>query len=210
MTDLRDIRNSPLSHLDYFAEWGGAAWSRLIRTGLVDYLGGDLSGKRVLDFGSRNGRMSCLFALLGAEVTGLDIHPECAETGRREAEQFGLSSRAEFMRYSGHLEEVAERRFDVIFSKSVLVLVPDLHNTLTGLERLLVPDGRFVFIENGRGGLPLRAARWLRHRGKWDYSGVTFFARPEIDLVSSLFTVERAERSLVPPIHLLCGRKKST
>lgn len=209
MTDYEALKRDPLAHLDYFTEWGGRSWERLVRIGLVDYLGGNLEGKRVLEIGARYGKMSCLFGLLGAHVTGVDIHQEHIEAARAEARQLGVDSRVEFFKTEGNLEGISGA-FDIVFTKSVLVLVPDLKGLLISADFLLNVGGRVVFIENGRGGPLLRLVRRFKHRGRWDYSAVSFIAPMQLRMVESVFEIERTERSTIPPIYLLCGRKRLT
>lgn len=208
MTDYAALRRDPLSHLDYFTEWGGSAWERLVRIGLVDYLGSDLEGKRILEIGARFGRMSCLFGLLGATVTGIDIHEECLEIACAEARRLGVDSQVQFAKYSGDLGVITQK-FDIAFSKSVLVVVPDMTALLSKTAQLLNKDGRVVFIENGRGGRFLRIARKLRHYGRWDFSRASFITPHHIDTLKSIFEIDRIVRSRIPPIYLLCGRRKA-
>lgn len=181
----------------------------MVQAGLTDCLGGSLEGIRVLDVGSRSGRMSCLFGLLGAQVVGLDIHEEFIRAGQSEAQKFNLESRVAFRRYSGNMRDLGDEKFDLVFSKSVLVLMPDLHDTLKSIYQLLRQDGRILFIENGIGGRVQRLARWLRHRGKWDYSSVNYFSDRHVELVSSFFEIETMHHARVPPIYMLYGRKRS-
>ena len=57
--------------LDEFIEWGGSAWRGLVAQAVQQM--GDLHGKRVLEIGTRSGRMATYFALAGAEVVGVDV-----------------------------------------------------------------------------------------------------------------------------------------
>ena len=197
----------PLSHLDYFTEWGGSAWERLVRIGIEEFLGTKLDGLHVLDFGTRYGRMGCLFALLGARVTGIDVHGEFVAHARLEAQRLGVSRQTEFIQYDGDLSSLPSCKYDIIFSKSVLVIVDDRPCIIRGLERLLKDDGRIVFVENGLGNVALRLARRLKHHGKWDYKEARFFTSEDDRLLRSMFRIERTSRSFVPPVYLFCGRK---
>jgi SAM-dependent methyltransferase len=208
VTDYDHIRSNPLSHLDYFTEWGGHAWNRLTRIGIADYLGGNLENQHVLELGFRYGRMSCLFALLGARVTALEIHPQFLELARAEARRFGVESQIEFLLYDGTPENLPEQSYDVIFSKSVLILIKDLPDFLTGIEQRLAVHGKVVFIENGLGGPLLRFARRIKHYGRWDYTEADYITKEQIDLVRSLFDIERLVHTRIPPIYLFCGTKR--
>jgi SAM-dependent methyltransferase len=208
VTDYDRIRRDPLAHLDYFTEWGGHAWNRLTRIGIADYLGGSLDGQHVLELGFRYGRMSCLFALLGARVTALEIHPQFLEPARAEARRFSVDSQVEFVMYDGMPGNIPDGSYDVVFAKSVLVLVKDLPRFLSGLSQCLPAGARVVFVENGLGGPLLRLARRVKHRGGWDYTEADYFTTAHVDLVRSLFDIERLIRTRIPPIYLFCGTKR--
>lgn len=200
------IIKEPLSRLGYFTEWGGRAWERLVRIGIADYLGGDLRGLSILDFGARYGRMSCLFALLGARVTGVDIRAECLERARAEARHLGVSDQIDFIQYDGNIESLPRHTYDVVFSKSVLVLVDNRPLVLRAMKRLLKTDGRIVFIENGLGNAALRLARRIKHRGKWDYTRAHYFTAQDARLLRREYQIEHTARSFIPPIYLFCGK----
>ena len=208
MIEYDRIREAPLSHLDYFTEWGGHTWTRMVKTGLTEYLGGNLRDLRVLEIGARYGRMSCMFGLLGARVVGIDIHARYIEAAREEARKLGVTSRVEFVLSGGDLRDLPSQSCDLVFSKSVLVLLPDLEGTLSELDRLLDGGGRVVFIENGLGGRLSQFVRRMKHRGRWDYSQVNYFTPEHIRTVQSVFEIERLARSHFPPIYLICGRKR--
>lgn len=208
MTAYDQIRAKPLSHLDYFTEWGGQTWTRMVKIGLTDCLGGNLENLRVLEIGSRYGRMSCLFGLMGAQVVGIDVHLRYVEAAREEACKLDVSSQVEFVHSSGDLREMPSGGFDLVFSKSVLVLLPDLNATLFEVNRLLSHRGRILLIENGLGGWLLRFMRRVRHRGRWDYSKVNYFTQEHIRRIQSVFEIERVVRSHFPPVYLICGRKR--
>jgi len=210
MIEYDRIREAPLSHLDYFTEWGGHTWTRMVRTGVADFLGGNLRDLRVLEIGARYGRLSCMFGLLGARVVGVDIHAHYIEAAREEACKLGVTSRVEFVLSGGDLCDLPSQSYDLVFSKSVLVLLPDLEKTLSEVDRLLGSGGRIVFIENGLGGWLAQFMRRMRHRGRWDYSRVNYFTPEHIRTVDAVFEIERLVRSHFPPIYLICGRKRGS
>ncbi len=210
MTDYEALKTAPLAHLDYFTEWGGRAWERLVRIGMVEYLGGNFEGKRVLEIGSRYGKMSCLFGLLGARVTGVDIHSEHVDVARAEAEYLGVESNVAFLKYGGQLSELRPRTFDIVFLKSVMFLFDDLRTFCVELHGLLAEDGRVVFVENGLGGPLLQLARKFRHHGGWDYSQASFMTSNRIEVLESVFGIDRIVRTRIPPIYLFCGRKRTS
>jgi SAM-dependent methyltransferase len=198
------------------SEWGGESWAALIRRGLA-FLGGSegLSGKQVLDIGTRYGSMALTLAGLGAHVTGIDVNPQALAAAAPEAQAW-RAARAQgsdaagdvrFVLYDGNLNVFADESFDVIFTKSVLVVVPGLEGFLQTMARKLKPNGRLVLIENGHGGPLLHSLRTLRHR-HWNHHSVRYFTAREESLVRSVFAIEAVERSHMPPIYLFLGNKR--
>jgi SAM-dependent methyltransferase len=208
ITDFQSLRKSPLDHLDWFCDWGGSGWEGLVRQAIDECLGSDLAGQRVLELGPRQGRMSCLFALLGAEVIAVDLHDYWLQEAASTALSLGVDSKVRFIQNSGPLEDLPAREIDVVFTKSVLVVTPDLRATLGGLHSLLRPGGRAVFIENTRGGPIVRSLRWLKHRGRWDYSQAHYFSTLEVRLVEQFFAPQLLHSISFPPVILISGTRR--
>lgn len=183
---LHAADGTPLD-LDYFIEWRAGLWRRPLLWALGDLE--RLRGARVLDYGCRYGKTSCLFALLGAEVTGVDVDAAALERARREAEKWNVSDRVEFLDYSGDAAELHPRRFNLIFTKSVLYWVQDLAPLLDKFRDLLADDGRVAFVENWRGSdLMMAVRRRLFHRrwmrGTADFPGIR---RTQLPLLAERF-----------------------
>ena len=206
MTGYKAISENPLSYLDYFVEWGGWPWRRFVRIALNDFIGHDLSDLEVLDVGTRSGRVACLFALLGARAVGIDKTPGFDGRARAEAERLGVADRTEFIVTDGSLDALAGRSFDLVFTKSLLVLVPGLPDFLKDVDNLLRPGGRVCFIENGYGNFLVNAFRPLRHN--WDWRQARYFTDREIKLLGDIFNTALSKFWAVPPIYLYCGYKK--
>ena len=200
------IKNNPLQCLDYFVEWGGKAWERLVQHAFDHFLGVNLEGQQVLDIGTRFGRMACLFALLGAKVIGFDLSKKCLSVARKEATKFNVNERVVFVLASGNLSAFKDNTFDVVFSKSVLVVVPDLVSFLQEVRAKLKPGGKIMFLENARGAWWMHQLRAFRH-GKWNYMKARYFTPCEIAVISEIFEVTTVKRCVFPPVVLILGHK---
>jgi ubiquinone/menaquinone biosynthesis C-methylase UbiE len=148
-----------------------------------------------------------LFALLGAKVTGIDINRECLIAAEQEAVKHGVSERVKFLVYDGNLDVFPDETFDIIFTKSVLVLVPELESFLATLNRKLKPNGKVVFIENGYGNILIHFLRRFRHT-TWQVSTANFFRRDDMKLLRKIFDVKEIKRAWFPPIWMIYGEKK--
>jgi len=192
-----------------FVGWGGKAWENLVRRAIDDFTGHDLIGKRVLDIGARAGGMSCLFALLGAQVTAIDINGSHFEEARTRARELGVDHRIQFIEYDGDLALLKDGQFDVAFAKSVLVLMQDLEAFLRDLNRKLSEQGKIIFIENAVGRLPLRPGFFLARRYRWGDGARSFhyFGPGDVALVRRVFDVRDVRQTIVPPVYLILGQR---
>jgi len=187
--------------LDPYVEWGGSRWRRQLEGGLR-WLG-DVSGLRVLDLGTRHGRMAAWFAHQGAEVVGVDVSDDALDDARLFAAEHGVSDRVSFVTYSGDPRDLP-KGFDVVFAKSVVVLM-DIDAAVDGLADALNPGGRVLLVENARGPLPLHLLRMLR-RGSVRPHGAHYFTAATIDTIRRRFEVEL--ESWDPPVVVVGGRKQ--
>jgi ubiquinone/menaquinone biosynthesis C-methylase UbiE len=202
-----NILESPyIDQLDYFVEWGGYGWTKLIRKAFVRHMPTELTGMRILELGARNGKMACLFALLGSYVHGVDVDANSVLSAQQEAMRWNVTSRTEFVAYDGSLDIFPDNHFDVIFTKSVLVVVPQLVNTLTKISAKLKPTGTAIFVENAKGSEIIHRIRGLGSR-QWDFTKVNYFEPRHIEMFRSILDVTHVEKTLVPPIYLIVGGK---
>ena len=207
MTDYQAIREAPFLNLDYFTHWGARPWQKFIDIGVKTYLGEDLTGKRLLEIGPGRGRMTSLFAILGADVTAVEIDEKRIEQSRQEVKNFGVSDKVDLILYNGDLKTLDQKQYDIIFTKSSLLYPPDLKGFLADLRNLLQDEGKFVFIENARGNTFIQLLRFFKRRSFSFFKRTRFFTRTEIDLVKSIFKVELLMHSKWPPVYLICGTK---
>lgn len=194
--------------LDYFTEWGASSWTKMLEKGIGE-ISGDLEGRRVLEIGCRRGRVSSLFALLGADVVGVDVSTTHLEAAKAEAVRWGVEDRVSIQKCSAMLDELEPASFDLVFTKSVLVVARPLPPFLERIKQLLVPDGRVLFIENGAGSLPIRLARQLRHRNWKSWNECDFFNGKKCREITESFVDVRVDYSPLPPVYLFRGRNPS-
>jgi len=113
---------------------------------------------RVLEYGCGNGENALVFARRGVDVTGIDISRSGVDHARTEAARIGLDTVFEVM----DAENLAfpSETFAAVSGKGILHHL-NLDRAFAEIIRVLVPDGRAVFIEP-LGHNPL--INWYRHR----------------------------------------------
>jgi len=99
---------------------------------------------RALDLGCGDGTTALPLALLGAEVTGIDIARNLVEAGNRRAAEAGLS-RLKFQEGDAcNLEEVSDHTFDLTLSVFGAMFAPKPFDVAKEMVRVTKPGGRIV------------------------------------------------------------------
>ena len=102
------------------------------------------AGERILDLGCGTGTLSAQIARQGALVTGVDRSPEMIASAREKYEglHYAVADGQE-LTYSS--------AFEAVFSNAALHWMPRASDVLRGVERALLPGGRFVAEFGGAG-----------------------------------------------------------
>ncbi|MFC1736388.1 class I SAM-dependent methyltransferase [Candidatus Hydrogenedentota bacterium] len=109
---------------------------------------GDVKGKSLIHLLCHIGTDTLSWALLGAEVTGVDISSESLKYARKLAEQMGIE--ADFIE-SDVMEAMTKvnKKYDIVFSSTgVLCWLPDIKRYAQTARQLLNDNG-FLYIFDG-------------------------------------------------------------
>jgi len=203
--------------LEYFVGWGGPSAVQLTKSA-IEILGNDLTGRKVLDVGFGQGQMSCLFALLGAQVVGVDIHGVNLLTAQAEAKRWGVSERTAFTVYSGDPRTIQQADFDIVFTKSMLLLISDLEVFLRALATRLRHRGQVAFVENGFHNplsiLTRRLVHWWRDNKDYDGNAAynwhlpAYLSRSRINAMRRVFDLRQVTRAQSRHWYLIHGFKR--
>ena len=101
-------------------------------------------GLRVLDLGCGDGTTAMPMALLGANVTGIDIAGNLVEAGNRRAAAAGLERLKFYEGDACHLEGVSDRSFDLTLSVFGAMFAPKPFDVAREMVRVTKPGGRIV------------------------------------------------------------------
>ena len=104
----------------------------------------NLSGKRVLDYGSGDGSFSFALARRGAVVEGIDISESLVELATRTIPD-GIP-RPKFSARDAHATGFAGASFDYVFGNGILHHL-ELEKAYQEIARVLKPGGRAFFME---------------------------------------------------------------
>jgi 2-polyprenyl-3-methyl-5-hydroxy-6-metoxy-1,4-benzoquinol methylase len=109
---------------------------------------GPVAGKVLLDVGCGDGQNSVMLALMGAQVTGIDVSPGAIALARRRAEVNGVSDRVRFLCAPVERADLPERSFDIVWGEGILHhVLDDLDLVLRHLARCAKREGLLIFSE---------------------------------------------------------------
>jgi trans-aconitate methyltransferase len=103
-------------------------------------------GERILDLGCGTGTLTAEIARHGAAVTGVDRSPKMIASAREKYTEL------RFDVVDGQ-ELAYSREFDAVFSNAALHWMPRAEDVARGVQRALVPGGRFVAEFGGAGNV---------------------------------------------------------
>ena len=106
----------------------------------------DLNGARVLDIGCGSGGITLSLALNhgAARVTGIDVEAPACNAARERAHEAGAADRVTIRQVEPGPFKLADRSFDVVFSKDAIIHVADKDMLAREVFRVLEPGGWFA------------------------------------------------------------------
>lgn len=113
----------------------------------VNFMGGDLKGKRILDLGCGTGRFGIKLAnLTSAEVIGIDISDVSIEKANALAKEKGVNN---FHAIMNDFKDVEfEEQFDVVVCLNMLHHTNERERIAENIYKSLKPGGTWIIIEN--------------------------------------------------------------
>jgi len=109
-------------------------------------LSGDLSGKRVIEYGCGDGWTTLELARRGAAVSAFDISAEAVAQTKQALARDGLLNNCRVEVMGGEELRYSNASFDLAFGFAILHHL-DLSSALRELRRVLAPGGRAIFGE---------------------------------------------------------------
>ena len=98
----------------------------------------------------------------GTKLIGLDISADMLSVARRNAGEYGLVGRTEYIEGSGAAIPLGDSSFDAVFSSGSLHEWSDVQQTLAEMRRVLKPGGRLFLSDLRRDMLaPVRWFMWI-------------------------------------------------
>lgn len=161
-----------------------------------------LEGKTILDIGCGNGQYSVFFALLGADVYGIDIASAGIDVANNIAAANSVVDRCHFSAQNAAVMDYADSMFDIIFLHEVLHHAIKYPGLKEQIRRVLKDDGRVICAESLDGNLLFRIGRVFTMRGVEAKGDVVLtlsdienfaagFSESQIELMSFLYMSKR-------------------
>lgn len=132
---------------------GGDAYNLAKVHMFEQFLGQDLTGKTVLDYGGGAGCMSVRCAERGARVTLVDAEPNALETAKMLAARHGVAERIHTICDEAFPSALLGERFEVIILKDVVEHIADDEALLRGFARCQPQGGQLLVSTHSRWSL---------------------------------------------------------
>lgn len=104
----------------------------------------EANGKSVLEIGTGNGADAAMFALNGANYTGVDLTQTALEATRKHFDVLGL--RGAFQRENAERLSFPDETFDWVYSHGVLHHTPNPQQAIDEVWRVLRPNGKAIIM----------------------------------------------------------------
>src|SRR2546423_1856847 len=101
-------------------------------------------GKKVLEIGTGNGADGVMFALQGANYTGVDLTDAALAATRRHFEALSLAGR--FQQENAEHLSFPDETFDIVYSHGVLHHTPNTTQAINEVWRVLRPEGQAIIM----------------------------------------------------------------
>jgi len=121
-----------------------AASQRWLETPLLIGPPGSLAGMRVLEMGCGRGvGIEILLALGAAHITGFDLDPKMVALAQKRVAKY--SDRARVFVGDAEAIDAPDASFDVVVDYGIIHHIPNWHQALKEIARVLKPGGVFYF-----------------------------------------------------------------
>ena len=121
---------------------------------------GDITGKKILDYGCGNGWLSVILAKRGGLVWGFDTSGQSIEVAKKRAVANNLEERTAFAKMSAYKLDYENAMFDLVIGQGILHHL-EIGTVAGELARVLKKGGRAVFSEPFGDSKVLQAVRNL-------------------------------------------------
>lgn len=109
----------------------------------LDWLGGDVSGQKLLCLAAGGGKHSAIYATAGAEVTVVDISPAMLEQDREVARERNLNIRV-IEASMDDLSMLDDEEFDIVVQPVSTCYVPDIVAVYREVARVMRSNGLYI------------------------------------------------------------------
>jgi 2-polyprenyl-6-hydroxyphenyl methylase/3-demethylubiquinone-9 3-methyltransferase len=197
--------------LDQYLRLGELVFNRTAIT-LIDSMTGDVSGRKILDYGGGVGIMSIPYAKSGASVVLVDAEANALRTARFYARREGVAEKIRIVQSESLPATLKSERFDIILAKDIIEHVQEDQQFLDGLYQCQRPGGFLVLsTQNSRSLNYLLEGSyqkyWRHNTGwcGWDQTHLRFYTSSLLArmLKSSGYEVERWASVYLVPYNIL-------
>lgn len=129
--------------LDQYLRLGDRVYNRT-KFKTFQHLAGDVTGKRILDYGGGAGILAIPYAKAGADVVIVDAEANALKTAQFYAAREGVADRVHVICSDTFPPALKKERFDIVFAKDIVEHVEDDEQLLRDLGGCQSPGGLLI------------------------------------------------------------------
>lgn len=108
-------------------------------------------GGSVLDIGTGPGFFAINLALMGYQVTGIDLTPAMLDRAKKYAKQLNCEDKTKFLEMNAQSLAFEDSSFDVVITRNLTWTLPNVEAAYTEWKRVLKPGGRLINFDSDYG-----------------------------------------------------------
>lgn len=108
-------------------------------------------GGSVLDIGTGPGYFAINLALMGYQVTGIDLTPAMLDRAKEYAKRLNCEDKTKFLEMNAQSLAFEDRSFDVVITRNLTWTLPNVEAAYTEWKRVLKPGGRLINFDSDYG-----------------------------------------------------------
>ncbi|MDO9491528.1 class I SAM-dependent methyltransferase [Acetobacterium sp.] len=143
----------------------------------------------VLDIGTGPGYFALNLALMGYQVTGIDLTPALLERAKEHAVRLKCDDKTQFLEMNAQSLEFEDGSFDVVVTRNLTWTLPSVEEAYIEWKRVLKPGGRLINFDSDYG-----AVSFIEQKKQFPHKAIDTKRSKECDEIKDCLSISQLKR----------------